>query len=654
MHSITDVPPAPPPPPPELGKGQKLPPTDLAIVQELAAAERKEQRRREAEAKQRENESWQKAESQRIKSERQLQRLLETSIENVSAMSPLDEERARLRCIPVFPVPIAAVAEELARTNANGRGDTPSAPKNDEADDQQAHQEEDEATRHATKIKNVQQFIASIAPHRALIDIFAPHSDPWAALQQVVGNSNSASNSNTSSLSSLTIDDFFVCILEPFVSSHANPNAEATYAEHRAQEYDLYRLARFLSTEFFVSANSIRMSDVGDILEKDVLHIIASFPRHLEYCPPGAALPDGMGGGADDATDVETMATAEREYVLPPVRAKLKELPAPPASFGKSEAQGGNSVCNSSGDAIPDEEVKVRWRRHFLGRLGSVRYIVPSDQISLTTKCSRVFRNASLDELMKALHLTLKASRSRPAAVADAAPEDMGILPTWPTGPRRQAYKHEISRAILLKKFPKANVWFDRSVLAYFIFDTIPNEEAIDFEEYKGSFLGFAAKHVTPTNGNFLECFPHLFHSFQEQNSAQTWYIQRADSQHKITGRSPDDVTEEEILVSIMAARPKKIDATRPFQCSTITYKLTKVMIRALKTRFGGLLPILLRHPDKFIVVDNDGGRFFFKELCTQEVRQKIRDAGQFKLLDEVNENNQVAGRSDASAEEKK
>ena len=70
--------------------------------------------------------------------------------------------------------------------------------------------------------------------------------------------------------------------------------ADAALGAHRVAEYDALRLARFLSTETFVTVASLaRSAAVAGVLERPLLAVVAAYPRHFEYVPPGGAVPGG-------------------------------------------------------------------------------------------------------------------------------------------------------------------------------------------------------------------------------------------------------------------------------------------------------------------------------------------------------------------------
>jgi hypothetical protein len=224
------------------------------------------------------------------------------------------------------------------------------------------------------------------------------------------------------------------------------------------------------------------------------------------------------------------------------------------------------------------------------------------------TRCSLALR----DELTKAIVLI---SRTR---AAEDPTVDLGILKTFPVGPRRQSMKQELRRAAALKRFPRGNPFFDRYVLAHYIFDTIPPEAAVAFDEYKTEFLRGALRNVAPMYGTFPESFPHLFRAWQDEGSV--WYLQRADSTRN-DALDERNLTEADVVLAILAGRPKKMDNARPFSSNNIAYKLTKSIVRVAKT-LGGLPAIIARHPEHFTVRPGDDKHaFFYNEQLTPEVQ---------------------------------
>ena len=128
--------------------------------------------------------------------------------------------------------------------------------------------------------------------------------------------------------------------------------------------------------------------------------------------------------------------------------------------------------------------------------------------------------------------------------------------------------------------------------------------------------------------GNFPTQYPHLFHAFQDDRGE--WFLQRADSQNLVKVKTIDEITEEECIIAIMQAKPKKIDPFRPFQASTATYKMTKLVQKACKQKFGGINGVLSRNKQHFTVVSElkpslmGSYYFYFNDEITPEVCQRV------------------------------
>jgi hypothetical protein len=231
--------------------------------------------------------------------------------------------------------------------------------------------------------------------------------------------------------------------------------------------------------------------------------------------------------------------------------------------------------------------------------LGAVRFLLSQAEWSNTLGGVPVgIQSLTLDQLRK-LFKALHRRQPLPEAEAIAEAKELGLSKPVPFNIRRVKMKHHTLRAILMKRFPKGNVFMDRAVLAHYIFDTIPQNEAVEVNSYRLAYLPEAGRTVAPMSSQFLMEYPHLWSAYQDDRNE--WWIQRSDATHKINVRKSEDITADEIIRTLFQHAPggNKFDPTRPTSYSTMTQYLS-VLARDAVKRMGGFSRVMSTRPDLF------------------------------------------------------
>jgi hypothetical protein len=160
--------------------------------------------------------------------------------------------------------------------------------------------------------------------------------------------------------------------------------------------------------------------------------------------------------------------------------------------------------------------------------------------------------------------------------------------------------RKELIHRLQLKKFPMGNVLQDERVLAYLMFDLLPADSPIPLTALKEK-LPDNARFCANPSPKLMEKFPHLFFTFQQVGA--TWMVQRPDlPRPQIKGL--DEVTDDDIICSVISALPRNFDPERPI-CVSDMIQTLEFLIRQKVESLGGWQLFLKKHPESFQLVGN-------------------------------------------------
>ena len=188
-----------------------------------------------------------------------------------------------------------------------------------------------------------------------------------------------------------------------------------------------------------------------------------------------------------------------------------------------------------------------------------------------------------------------------------------GLRKPIPKGAALAGYKHKVIRAVLRKRFPLGTCFMDRNVLAFFIFDALPLNTQVSVLTFRQAHLPEDGRTVFPISSDYINSFKHLWQPRQANNT--DWLIQRADSTNLPPEDSPDNYTEEDVVLAILSCAPggDAFDPTRPTTTSTVMSRLPETL-RQWVWKQGMVVDVLKRHPQHFQVLDNE--RFLWMSLA--------------------------------------
>ena len=479
----------------------------------------------------------------------------------------------------------------------------------------------------------------------------------------------------------------FVTVLPPSVKSlqpaiDAIDESLAARFDARVPEYDVFRLARFLSTVEFVSVSSIMISAIvtSGIVSKSILHILYSAPHLFQWstvdsrtAPLKHLVADDTWRalvGGDEAALVRSPVVLDARLVtagvlqdprLPTV--KIEEASADPPSTdppstdppstvlmgtfvhcGDSAAEG-TKVLSSGGVValllaacsprrgacyrvtMPAGASLLTWVPSVsasapqplgdnaaapLVRFGAVRYMLPqAETLNVTSGYQTIPFHDDEERIAKELKIIQRGKRI--VDIGDfasyLAAEGAYYIntPKAYRGPAALTYKHKLIHSLVRLKYPEGNVFFDRRVLAQYIFDLLPKNGVVSEEVLRSSYFPEAGRFVAPMTSQFFRSFPSLFAAGQLLGTK--WQLQRADADdvEKIDdSMDPWTLSDADILLHLMTSRPKKrFDPSRATSFSVIMSKLPLHL--QLRARAEGPVNLLRRFPSHFIATDRHG-----------------------------------------------
>lgn len=376
----------------------------------------------------------------------------------------------------------------------------------------------------------------------------------------------------------------YVAVLPPFQAFACKEADAGTLIDYAVRDYDAYRLARYTSTTMFVTVASLRTC-VSSVLEKDVLQVALSRPLMFEYLPPQpqASWP---------RVEARTAEMPDGKLVCN-VGALLHQDPAASGLPNLASATPGMaSVNDPQYDAVDMS-------------LGAIRFLLSEAELSATMggvpPDLAVLTIQDLGEVMKALQRARKCSKTRLEMA-----KTFGLRKPPPPGPGLAKFKHKVIRAMLRQRFPHGTVFMDRNVLAYFIFDSLPTDTAVEVLKFRQAFLPEDGRTVFPISSDFVNSFKHLWQARQAANT--DWIIQRADSSNLPPPDVPENYTDDDVIASIIASAPggEHFDPNRPTSVSTVMSRLPEVLRQYVWKNYTNIIHLLEKHPKHFTVVDHE------------------------------------------------